>query len=250
MMVDATIGKAVVKISNRDGNGNMGTPDQTVTGRSSSLHPPRRPKPSDKVSVDSDLLIRETNHRCANDLQLVVSLLSLKSRRARNEKARAALAEMADRVAVLAHARSALTKPDRPSLAAALNNIRDALASQAEPRSIMVSVEADDDLGDLTSEQITVVGLAVNELATNAIKHAFVERKEGSVHIIARRHDERDIVVLIDDDGLPLPPDTDRRGGAIGLSLVPRLIGSIQGLLILPTDGSKCFQIRVPVGSR
>ncbi len=151
---------------------------------------------------------------------------------------------------MLAHARAALTKAEPPTLAACLYTLRDALASHAEPRSIAVSVDVAPDLDGLTSEQITVIGLAVNELATNAIKHAFVEHAEGYVRIAARRRDDDNIAVLVDDDGLPLPADKDRRSDAIGLSLVPRLIGSIAGSLILPAGGSKCFEIRVPVASR
>ncbi len=234
---------------NAAGGREIGDPETSSIGRSSVARPARRKTLSDEPATERDLLIRETNHRCANDLQLVVSLLGLKSRRAHHEEARAALAEMADRVAVLAHARAALTKPERPTLAACLHTIRDALASQAEPRSIAVSVDVADELDGLTIEQITVIGLAVNELATNAIKHAFVEHQEGYVHITARRRNADNIVVLVDDDGLPLPADNNRRSGAIGLSLVPRLIGSIAGSLILPIDGSKCFEIRVPVAT-
>lgn len=79
----------------------------TITNR-------RRPDRSD------ELLLRETNHRCANDLQLVVSLLGLQSRRAASYEARQALTDAAERVAILARARSALNRDRRPSLEEAL----------------------------------------------------------------------------------------------------------------------------------
>ena len=63
---------------------------------------------------DDDLLLRETIHRCSNDLQLVVSLLALQSRRAANPEVREALADAMERVSVLAHARRALHQ-ERPA---------------------------------------------------------------------------------------------------------------------------------------
>ena len=55
-----------------------------------------------------DLLLRETNHRCTNDLQLVVSLLALQSKRAASLEAREVLADVMERVAVLARTRTAM----------------------------------------------------------------------------------------------------------------------------------------------
>jgi two-component sensor histidine kinase len=67
----------------------------------------RQPAQSD------DLLLRETNHRCSNDLQLVVSLLSLQSRRANSDETRQALADAMERVAVLA---ASATRPTESAI--------------------------------------------------------------------------------------------------------------------------------------
>jgi two-component sensor histidine kinase len=115
---------------------------------------------------DDDLLLRETNHRCSNDLQLVVSLLALQSCRATSPETRAALNDAMERVSL-------------------------------------------------------------------------------------RQYDAHQIIVTVDDNGLPFPEITDRRGTGIGLGLglglVKRLIASTGGLIILPTDSSKIFELRVPV---
>ena len=197
----------------------------------------------------NNLLLRETNHRCSNDLQLVVSLLALQSRRATNAETRNALADAMERVSILARARSALQHEGQHSLAAALRQICEALHSQAEPRGILVSLEVGDSAQGISSSKITAVALAVNELATNAIKHAFEEGKSGHVRVSLRQHGAHQIVVIVDDDGLPFPEITD--GGAtrsgLGLGLVKRLIASTGGLIIVPTDGSKIFELRIPI---
>ena len=204
------------------------------------------PPGSRAADPSDDLLLRETRHRCANDLQLVVSLLSLQSRRVTSEEAREALADSASRVAVLARSRAELSHQRQPSLLTALRQVCDALQSQTELRSILISVDAEHDIEGLTLQRITTVALAVNELATNAIKHAFEEGASGRIRISVRRNG-REAIITVDDDGLPFPEASSAKDGGMGLGLVKRLVASIDGLLILSPSGSKCFEIRVPV---
>lgn len=192
------------------------------------------------------LLLRETNHRCANDLQLVVSLLALQSRQAESAETRDALKEAASRVAVLARARTGLSREDQPDLGAALREVCEALHSQAEPRGIVISVKTARDVPKLAPERITTMALAVNELATNAIKHAFHERADGRISVELDRQDALKVVVVsVEDDGLPLCIDASAHGTGMGLGLVARLVNSVGGTFSLPKSGSKRFEIKM-----
>ena len=198
------------------------------------------------AELRDDLLLRETHHRCSNDLQLVVSLLSLQSRRATSLEAREALADATSRVVVLARARRELDRQRQPSLETALRQVCEALGSQAEPSSILMSLEVEPDIGVFGSQQIAALALAVNELATNAIKHAFAEGASGRISIAVRRNGTGNVVITVDDDGLPFPEPRVAKSGGMGLGLVKRLVASIDGLLIPPPNGSKVFEIRMP----
>lgn len=202
---------------------------------------PRQPTQSD------DLLLRETNHRCSNDLQLVVSLLSLQSRRASSEETRQALADAMERVAVLARCRSTLYRDRHLSLEAALRQVCEALHAQAEPRSIRVFLTVAEEVDGLSSTQITTLALVVNELATNAIKHAYEEGKSGQIEITLGRNGGQDVIVIVDDDGLPFPDSKYAAADGLGLGLSKRLMASIGGLFIMPLPGGKAFELRVPV---
>lgn len=205
--------------------------------------------PAPRLSgTHDDLLLRETHHRCSNDLQLVVGLLSLQSRRATNPETRDALADAMGRVAVLARARAELNKCRQLSLEGALRQVCEALHSQAEPRSILISMQAEhDEVQSLAPDHISTLALVVNELATNAIKHAFEEGKSGHISILVRRDGERQAVIIVDDDGLPFPEVDNAKDGGMGLGLVKRLVASADSVFIQPTDGSKRFEIRIPV---
>lgn len=195
-----------------------------------------------------DLLLRETNHRCSNDLQLVVSLLALQSGRAQNPETREALHDAMERVAILARSRAAFQHQRSLGLREALRAICDALHSQTEPRGIVVSLDLEDEGHGLSQTQITTLALVVNELATNAIKHGFKDGKVGRVRISVQTSNNRMLVIIVDDDGLPLPDDSDS-GTGLGLGLVRRLIASVGGLLIPPARGSKAFELRMPLPS-
>src|ERR1700710_3311831 len=108
------------------------------------------------ASAADDLLLRETNHRCSNDLQLVVSLLALQSRRTDSVDARQALTDAKERVSILARSRAALHQQVHHDLGAALRQVGEALLSQAEPRSILVSLEVEADRQMLSPAQVTM----------------------------------------------------------------------------------------------
>jgi two-component sensor histidine kinase len=203
--------------------------------------------PSDRhPAQDDDLLLRETNHRCSNDLQLVVSLLALQSRRAANPEVRGALTDAMERVSVLAHARRTLHQEQPATLELALRQVCAALDAQAEPRSILISLEAADDVQGLLANHITTLALVVNELATNAIKHAFEEGRPGRIRVTIAGDGGGEAVVRVEDDGLPfLEPG----GNGLGMGIAKRLMASIGGLFIPPPPGTKLFELRVPAES-
>lgn len=200
-----------------------------------------------QLTQSDDLLLRETNHRCSNDLQLVVSLLSLQSRRASSEETRRALTDAMERVAVLARCRSTLYRDRHLSLEAALRQVCEALHAQAEPRSIRVFLTVAQEVDGLSSTEITTLALVVNELATNAIKHAYEEGKSGHIEITLDRNASQDVTVTVDDDGLPFPDSKYAAADGLGLGLAKRLMASIDGLFLMPLPGAKTFELRLPI---
>lgn len=170
------------------------------TGSSPMAEPLLATAPAPQESLFHDgLLLRETHHRCSNNLQPVVGLLSLQRPRATNLETRDALAEAIGRVAVLARARPDLNQRRQLSEEGALRQICEALHSQAEPRFILASMQAEhDEVQNLAPDHISTLALVVNELAMNASKHAFQEGK-GHINIAMRRDGERQAVIIVVD---------------------------------------------------
>jgi two-component sensor histidine kinase len=207
---------------------------------------PAGPSAARHLAPTNDLLLRETNHRCSNDLQMIIGLLSLQSRRAVSAETRRALDDAIKRVSVLARARRVFHGDSEPSLSQALRETCEALHAQAEPRDILISLRVENDGIQLPAQSVTVLALVTNELATNAIKHAFAEGVAGRIDITLRQNGEAEAVVLIDDDGLPFPDPSHKHEG-LGWELTRRLMALIGGLFIPPPQGLKVFEMRVPL---
>jgi two-component sensor histidine kinase len=208
------------------------------------------------AATDVNLMQREMFHSFTSDLQLIVSLLDIQSRRADSDSAYCALRDAMERVSVLAEARRMASNDQHPTLRSALSRVCEALDMHAEPRSVTISLDAPFDLPPLEPHEVVVVALAVNELATNALMHAFDETTGGEVRIAAS-YQNGFIEIVVDDDGLPLPPRAIIPGPAVGirldstkglgLGLADQLMASVGGRLILPERPSKAFELRVPV---
>ena len=95
-------------------------------------------------------------------------------------------------------------------------------------------------------EKAAVVALISNELVTNAIKHAFLDREAGRIAVRLRRMDENSVTLSVTDNGAPLPTQAQRSSGGIGLSLVARLADQLAGELRVDAE-PKQFSVVFPV---
>ncbi|WP_243367802.1 sensor histidine kinase [Fundidesulfovibrio soli] len=198
---------------------------------------------------DKELLLREIHHRVKNNLQIVSSLLSLQAMNLENEAALQVLAESRCRVASMALIHEQLYRSHTFSNIRVEGYLKDLLprlvSSFSGNRDIKVAISAADI--DLNIDQAIPFGLLVNELATNALKHAFNGRDEGMVRVDASLRD-RNLVLVFEDDGIGLPGDFDLlEAGSLGLQIVKLLAGQLNGDLgVEPGPGTR-FVLNFPL---
>jgi two-component sensor histidine kinase len=90
------------------------------------------------------------------------------------------------------------------------------------------------------------IGLIINELVSNSLKHAFPEGKAGELTITLRQ-DESTIVMTVHDNGPGIPADFDwRNAKSLGLRLVISLVDQLQGVIELDSSGGTTFKIIIP----
>lgn len=203
---------------------------------------------------EKEVMLREIHHRVKNNLQIVSSLLSLQAARVQDPNTVEMLRDSQNRVRSMAYIHERLYRS--PDLARV--NFADyarALAghllnSYQSPDSETVSVRVD--IGDdarLSVDTAIPCGLIVNELVSNALKHAFPPaRKTPGVITIAMRQTSNECTLTVRDNGVGLPVDVDfRHARSLGLELVAILAEQLGGVADIDRRSGTVFTIRFPL---
>ncbi len=208
------------------------------------------------------LLVQEIHHRIKNNLQVVSSLLSLQAGYAKDETTKSMFQESMERVRSMSLIHEKLYKSGSPGGMAFGGYIRDLLDGLFRSYEIeQGKVEYSIDIGDVTLGMDTAVpcGLIVNELVTNALKHAFVAGSRGRVSVRMSRAEppeipgeapksgsaERWYELVVADDGKGLPEDFDPDSAkTLGLRIVRTLVKQLRGKMELRGENGSEFRIR------
>jgi PAS domain S-box-containing protein len=197
---------------------------------------------------EKELLLRESHHRITNNMNTLYGLLSLQSEAADAPRAREALADAANRVHSMARLydrlfRNTLTgsMSIRGFLVPLIHEIVEILAPRVP---VQVSADVDDVLID--ARTLTTLGIAMNELVTNSVKHAFAEKETGHITVTAVRRDSR-IMLTYRDDGPGLRADVFAPETAgFGLQLVDMLCGNLDGAMRVRPDEGLRIELEIP----
>ena len=154
---------------------------------------------------DKDTLLKEVQHRVKNNLQLVVALVRLEAR-AEKRGDRINLAALAGRIEslyLIYHALSHDNPGHEIDLGHYLSQVASAVMNTYASEGIRLDIKVDH-----TPASINIalpVGLIVNELLTNAFKHAFANRGQGLITVECLRHGDERYRVVVADNGAGLP---------------------------------------------
>ena len=192
---------------------------------------------------EKEVLIQEINHRVKNNMQIISSLLSLQANHTSSDEAAEILKESRGRVKSMAMIHEKLyhnSNLSQLNMAEYLNNlVRDILRSYS---SISSRVTSNVDVDDIYLNINTALpmGLMVNELVSNSIKHAFPEG-EGNISI-KLEYDGEKYILTVSDNGIGLPEDVDPfESSSLGLKLVNSLSIQLEGDLSVLRDGETTF---------
>jgi len=193
------------------------------------------------------LLLQEVHHRVNNNLQLICSLLSIQSGSADNTLVASALLESQNRVSSMAKIHAMLY--DSRSLSAIdfaeyARSLAEAVAysyamdpAGIKPARIQLAFELDPI--SLEIDLAIPCGLILNELVTNALKHAFPNGRSGVIRVSLKRVGGRRIRLAVEDNGIGLPSATiPGNAESPGMGIVNALTRQLGGALeIMPGQG-------------
>ncbi len=166
---------------------------------------PNGPSPHDPLSdaiERNNALLHEVDHRVKNNLQLIASLLVLQCRRESDPAVRAALATILGRVNAVAvvHRRLFQDDPLRFDVAAFLSDLVEDRGGG--PITLRIGTER----AEVPTSLAAPLALVVNELLSNALKHAFPNGREGHIEVSLTREGDK-LRIGINDDGVGIPLD-------------------------------------------
>ena len=195
---------------------------------------------------EKEVMLKEIHHRVKNNLQIVSSLLSLQSSYGTDERVDEILAESQNRVYSMALVHQRLyqsTDLARIDAGEYILGLAHQLFSTYAVDRGRVVLEVDVADIDLNVDTAIPCGLIVNELISNALKHAFPAGRQGIVCVSMRPVGAGRLELAVRDDGVGLAQDIDlARTGTLGLSLVTMLAGQLGSAVEVDTAGGTAFR--------
>ncbi len=182
---------------------------------------------------EKEVMLKEIHHRVKNNLQIISSLVNLQVEAINDPSVNVHLQDIRDRVRsmTLVHEKLYQTEslselPFDEYVRSLLSYLKNVYGKSETDIHFTMDLQP----VSISIEEAVPCGLMLNELVTNAIKHAFQGRTLGTVATALRRNPDGTICLRVSDDGVGLPNELDwRQTNSLGLRLVQMLIKQIRG---------------------
>jgi PAS domain S-box-containing protein len=197
-----------------------------------------------------ETLLKEVHHRVKNNLQIITSLMRLQHDKHQDPALKLSFQESQSRIQAMALIHESLYRSDNLSeinTPIYLQELAEYLGQiyNAKNRNITISLDISDIMLDI--DRAIPCGLIVNELLSNSLKYAFVDKPSGTITISLHQLGS-DYLLQIRDNGIGLPEDFNiRRSPSLGLRLVDRLVKQLRGHLEIGYDRGAVFSILFPL---
>jgi len=195
---------------------------------------------------EKEMLLKEIHHRVKNNLMIISSLLSLQSRYIKDENSKTIFIESQNR------ARSMALIHERLYQSTDLKDIDfgdyiQTLATDLYNTYVidrnLIKMNIETDTVNLDIDTSIPLGLILNELVTNSLKHAFSPGEKGTIDIILKKQGDK-YILEVKDNGKGLPKDMDyETAGSLGLSLITSLSEQIDADLNYVSHPGTLFRV-------
>ncbi len=230
-----------------------------ILGASLDITERKRAEDQIKASLEEKVvLLQEIHHRVKNNLQVISSLLYLQAGKIQDPQMLSILRDSQNRVKSMAliHEKLYQTKDlAKVDLGEYIHNLASYLfrSYTAHAGAIQLQVQADNVF--LGIDTAVPCGLIINELVSNALKHAFPDNASGEIQIELRvdgafnpqPDQEQPFILSVRDSGVGFPADIDFQNTAsLGLQLVNTLVNQLDGTIELHYNKGTEFKIQFP----
>jgi PAS domain S-box-containing protein len=177
---------------------------------------------------EKDVLLQEVHHRVKNNLQILSSLFDLRSIRTKNKESIRLFKDARVKIHTIALIYTHIYKIegfDKVNAKKYINELIGYLSQiyMTHMKSILTEISCEE--FTLPMKQAVPFALVLNELISNCYKHAFGEKDEGKVEVIARKHKGSKVIISVKDNGSGMPEEIDfQEANTLGMKLVHILV--------------------------
>ena len=197
--------------------------------------------------TEKEVLLKEIHHRVKNNLQVISSLVELQTKSLDDPLLRGLFQDVRDRVRSMALVHEKLYQSESLAGVEFADYARSLIGflTRAHRRAeTTVRLKLDLQPVSLPVETAVPCGLILNELITNAFKHAFRGRSQGEITTTLRGGPDGRVSLRVSDDGVGLPAGMDwRESQSLGLRLIYLLAGQLDASVEVKTGGGTEFLI-------
>jgi two-component system, sensor histidine kinase PdtaS len=202
---------------------------------------------------EKEILLGEVHHRVKNNLQIIHSLLYLQAAKITDPSLSKLLKESQNRIKSMALIHQTLYQSNdfaRVDFGLFLDTLAPTLVSSYAVEGGQAALSIDAAGVSLPINVAIPCGLIVNELISNALKHAFPKSRTGRIMVTLRNDLLHTVVLSVCDDGVGLPEGFDiRQSTTLGLQLVRLLADQLGAELDVSLSGPTRFELRFAVDS-
>ena len=195
---------------------------------------------------EKEVLLKEVHHRVKNNMQIISSMLGLQSTYVKNEYFNDVLKDCQNRIKSMALIHEKLYQSDnmaRIIISEYVDTLLSYLKNSYTSNNISINYKMLKNIS-FNLDIAIPLGLIINELITNSLKHAFLKDKQGNIDLSINKIDENTYMLMIKDNGIGLPNNFDiNNTNTLGLQLVKVLVEQINGILEINNDNGATFKI-------
>ena len=198
---------------------------------------------------EKEVLLREIHHRVKNNLQIISSLLKLQAGRVNDRFVKKVYQESNNRITAMALVHEILYQSAdlaEIDLKQYIIYISKNLLKIFGPQSKNILLKTEGDNIHLEINQAVPIGLVLNEIISNSLKHAFPKGQGGEIKIRPHLMEDEKIELFVSDNGRGIPDDIDfKNTKTLGLRLISGLVEKqLKGTLVLSRTSGTQYIIR------
>jgi len=196
---------------------------------------------------EKEILIKEIHHRVKNNLQLISSVIYIKMSSISQQEVKEFLEQTRQKIRSIALIHERLLQSenlDRVEISDYLGRLIYDLQVSHSRQDLALSIQANVEENILGLDTAIYCGLIVNELITNAIKHAFKDRVQGRIEVGFRR-ENKGYLLSVADDGISMPESVQPgQSNTFGIQLLDIFIKQLGGTIEIIREKGTKFHMR------